>query len=295
MTASLSLLLKAVLPLTLILVGGCNSSLDDEVITFKGLIVSENSLSTRENGQREVYTVKLSVEPKGTVTVTPESGDESVATVSAALSFDTANRESPKDVTLTTVNNDIDEDTDRSATITHAVEGGDYALVTAGDVTVTATDNDMRGVAFGSLNSDDPPTLAVYEHAGTRTYKIKLTSKPTDNVEVSFSSQNVGALTVPGTALTFTSADWNSFKNVSIMPINNDVEATGTGILTIIITHTFVGGGYNSVTAPLSVLILDDDTPASEMAARSANTLSSLGRGGGGPLLRPLIPLTLKD
>ena len=171
MTASLSLLLKAVLSLTLILVGGCNSSFDDddEVITFKGLIVSESSLSTRENEQREVYTVKLSVEPTGTVTVTPESGDESVATVSAALSFNATNWDLPKDVTVTTVNDHVDNDTDRSTTITHAVqvEGSNSLPADDATVTVTATDDDRKGVTLSTQS------INVVE-GGTITYTIKL-------------------------------------------------------------------------------------------------------------------------
>ena len=182
-----------------------------------------------------------------------------MATVpNTALIFNADNWESPKTVTVTTVNNDIDEDTDRSTTITHAFVGGGYNSV-SGSVTVTATDNDMRGATFDNkvgTNNNGLPNINILE-SETKIYGIKLTSKPTGNVDVSFSSSNVGVLTVPSTAFTFTSADWDGFKNVLITPINDDV-ASGITIHTI--THTFVGGDYNSVTAPLSVTLVDLDS-----------------------------------
>ena len=268
MTASLSLLLKAVLSLTLILVGGCNSSFDDddEVITFKGLIVSESSLSTRENGQREVYTVKLSVEPTGTVTVTPESGDESVATVSAALSFNADNWDLPKDVTVRTVNNDIDEDTDRSTTITHAVqvEGSNSLPADDATVTVTATDDDRKGVTLSTQS------INVVE-GGTITYTIKLNSEPTGSVTVTPESSATGVATVSA-ALAFDADSWNSPKTVTVRTVNNDIDEDTDRSATI--THAVEGGDYASVTADdVTVTATDDDRKGVTLSTQSINVV----------------------
>ena len=268
MTASLSLLLKAVLSLTLILVGGCNSSFDDddEVITFKGLIVSESSLSTRENEQREVYTVKLSVEPTGTVTVTPESGDESVATVSAALSFNATNWDLPKDVTVTTVNDHVDNDTDRSTTITHAVqvEGSNSLPADDATVTVTATDDDRKGVTLSTQS------INVVE-GGTITYTIKLNSEPTGSVTVTPSSSATGVATVSG-ALGFDAESWNSPKTVTVRTVNNDIDEDTNRSATI--THAVEGGGYASVTAgDVTVTATDDDGKGVTLSTQSVSAV----------------------
>ncbi len=117
-----------------------------------GVILSTSAVTVTEaagSSNTANYTVKLSIQPSGNVTVTPTSSDTSVATVSpASLIFTTANWNSVQTVTVTGV--DDSSDGERSTTISHTVTGADYASVSAASVVVTLTDDD-----------NSPPTGAV--------------------------------------------------------------------------------------------------------------------------------------
>ena len=173
-----------------------------------------------------------------------------MATVpNTALTFNADNWESPKTVTVRTVNNDIDEDTDRSTTITHAFVGGGYDSV-SGSVTVTATDDDSKGVTL-------PTQPLSAEEGQTTTYTIRLNSEPTGSVRVTPSSSATGVATVPNTALIFNADNWESPKTVTVTTVNNDIDEDTDRSTTI--THAFVGGGYDSVSGSVTVTATDND------------------------------------
>ena len=127
-----------------------------------GVTVSVTQLTVTEasgTGRTATYTVKLNTQPTGDVTITPSSSQESAATVSGALTFTTANWSTEQTVTVTGVDDAVDQgDTDRTATISHTVSGGDYADVSAGSVSVTVTDDDTAGITVSRLAS--PFTVA---------------------------------------------------------------------------------------------------------------------------------------
>ncbi len=141
---------------------------DDE----RGVVISEASVSVRESddttnqNRREdqaTYTVKLASEPTGgAVTIAVASADTNAATVSpVSLVFDAGNWSEAQIVTVSGVNDDIDNTNDRRTTrITHGVSasGTDYSLVTAAPVAVTVTDDD--GPPTGVTLSVNPASVA---------------------------------------------------------------------------------------------------------------------------------------
>ena len=104
----------------------------------RGVTVSAETLAVNE-GSSGTYTVKLDSEPTASVTVTPSSGNSDV-TVSSALTFTTTNWSTAQTVTVTAAHDS--DAVDDSATISHAVAGGDYGAVTATSVTVTVDDDE---------------------------------------------------------------------------------------------------------------------------------------------------------
>ena len=146
-----------------------------------GVRVSRREARVAENGGMETWTIVLDSQPTGTVTVTPASSDDTIATVSAPLTFTTGNWNQPQTVTVRGINDDLDNDGDqRSATISHAASGGGYDGVQVDDVTVTVRDDD----------DDVPPTvISILRHdpAGKVTDADALTwrvtfSEPVQNV-----------------------------------------------------------------------------------------------------------------
>ncbi len=111
---------------------------DDE----RGVTVSTPTLTVPEGGTA-IYTVVLQSQPTATVTVTPSvSGDADVTVSPSSLSFGTGDWHTAKTVTVSAAQ-DADGDDD-SATVSHAVSGGDYASETASDVSVTVSDDDTE-------------------------------------------------------------------------------------------------------------------------------------------------------
>ncbi len=104
---------------------------NDEV----GVTVTPTELTVDE-GSAGSYTVALESEPLAPVTVTPSSSAATAATVSGALVFTAADWATPQTVTVTGVE-DEDSLEDTSATVLHAVSGGDYDGVAADSVAVT--------------------------------------------------------------------------------------------------------------------------------------------------------------
>ena len=106
-----------------------------------GVSVSRTSLNLNE-GQMDTYTLVLDTQPaSGPVTITSTlTGDDSgaVSVSPASLTFTTSNWDTPRAVTVTTVE---DEDAnDEMVTISHSVSG--YGSVTADDVMVTVREVD---------------------------------------------------------------------------------------------------------------------------------------------------------
>ena len=236
----------------------------------RGVTVSKTTVSADEDGGTDTYTVVLDSEPTGSVTVTPASGDTSVVTVSTALTFTASNWSTPKTVTVTGVDDDIDNATNRTATVSHTVSGADYASVTAANVTATASNDDTRGVTVSST------AVSADEDGGTATYTVVLDTEPTGNVTVTPSSGDTGVATVSG-ALTFTASDWSTPKTVTVTGVNDDIDNVTNR--TTKVSHTVSGADYaDAAAAVVTATTTDDDTrgvavsPASASASENGGT-----------------------
>ena len=112
-------------------------------IDTRGVTSSVPELNLREGGIA-TYTLVLDTKPTGTVTVRPSvTGNTDVTVSPSQLGFTTSNWNRPKTVTVR-AGQDLDREAD-SATVSHVVTGADYGDndVTASDVAVTVTDDDV--------------------------------------------------------------------------------------------------------------------------------------------------------
>ena len=264
------------------------SAVDDET---PGVVVSATEHSLSENGGTSTYTLALTAAPTGTVTVTPASADRSVVTLSfvdtsgaGGLSFTTSNWSSPQTVTITGVDDRLDNRADRTTTISHDVQGGGYDGVSASTVNVTAEDDDDAGILLGDgetvlLEEGDEPVVLDYT--------IALTSKPSGLVTVRISdllgNSDVSCDTdlategMQNTLIfpTTTGGDdgWNVPRPVRIV-VQSDFDAEDDYAR---LRHTASGGGYDAVTGDLAVDIADNDQPARVTLSRSSLSASEGG------------------
>ena len=217
---------------------------------------------TLVEGTTGTYTVVLASKPGGSVTVTPESDDKDVATVSGALTFTTDNWSAAQTVTVTGVENSV-AGVGSSATVSHGVQG--YGTVTAGGVTVTVTDNDSAGVTVSATG------LTVVEGA-TGTYTVRLNTKPGGNVTVTPTSSPLTVATVSA-ALTFTTDNWDAVQTVTVTGVNNELDAAD-GSATV--SHGVTGYGLVTTAMSVSVSVTDDDE--SPVLASLADVTLKLGQ-----------------
>ena len=136
----------------------------------RGVTVSKSELDIAE-GDDGVYTVVLTSEPTGTVTVTPvrSSGDTDV-TVSGALTFTVGNWSTAQTVTVSAAQDG--DAVDDTAQIGHTVSGADYGSETAGSVTVTVDDDETA--SSGVTLSVSPDSVSEGASATTVTVTARL-------------------------------------------------------------------------------------------------------------------------
>ena len=118
-------------------------------------------------------------------------------------------------------------------------------------VDVTIVDNDGRGLDFSRLS-------LVVDEGGSETYEVALSSQPTETVEVTLTVSGAPEVTVSPEALTFTTADWDQAREITVSaaldPDTDDGDAT--------ITHAASGGDYVGVMGEVAVTARDDRVDA---------------------------------
>ena len=123
-----------------------------------GLALPSDVVTPTAGGAAAVYTVALTREPAGAVTVTVTSDNGDVTVAPSPLTFTMGNWNVAQPVTVTAAL-DTDEVAD-AATLAHAASGGGYDGVT-GTVAVAVDDRRVTGIPLGGA--------AV---AGTKTYRV---------------------------------------------------------------------------------------------------------------------------
>ena len=138
-----------------------------------GIIVNPSSgLTTTEALGTATFAVVLNSQPTADVTIGLSSSDTTEGTISlSSLTFTTANWNIPQIVTITGVNDALD-DGDIAYTIVTAAatsSDGNYNGLNASDVSVTNTDNDTSGITVTPTSG-----LTTTEAGGTATFTVVL-------------------------------------------------------------------------------------------------------------------------
>ena len=213
---------------------------DDE----RGVTVTPTSLAVPEAGSG-TYTVALTSQPTGTVTVTPSVSGNSEVTVSGALTFTTVNWGTAQPVTVSAAA-DTDAVND-AATVTHAVAGGDYGTETASDVAVTVTDDET--VSTGVVLSVNPETVS--EDAGATVVTVTGTLNHAPRLAETVVTLTVGATTDTATEGT----DYGTIGSLTLTIAAG--SASGTQTFTLLPTDDDVAGADRALTVDGSVTGLD--------------------------------------
>jgi len=199
-------------------------STDQRVGQPPGIVLSESRVTVAENGHGNSYTVKLNRRPVSPMSVLLDVDDLTAATVSRSqLLFGPGNWDIPQTVTVTGVDDDVDNPGGRrQTTIRHTARGGGFGRADEQRVAVTVTDD---GDAAGLVIS--PTTLLVAGGGGSGGYSVRLKSQPAADVRVTVASSddqkatvNTGTRVVSGdqvwSVLSFNSVNWRHPQTVAV-------------------------------------------------------------------------------
>ena len=212
----------------------------------KGVRISPRALTVTEGAAAASYSVVLTTEPTGTVTITlrglAAAREQSLEVNPTSLTFNQRNWKNSQVVTVRAAEDD--DATGGEVTLMHAVNGGGYDGIMPSNAVVTVRDNDSAAIIVST------PSLEMAQ--GTRrTYTVVLGSKPAEDVSVEIGNAPTG-VTVSPTPLVFTPDNWSTPRTVTVHAAA-DAQAT-----TEPLTHT--AAGYVSPDPPLSLTVKSSST-----------------------------------
>ncbi len=242
-----------------------------------GITVSSISGPTAESGTTATFTIVLNSKPTSSVAVALSSNDLTEGTVfPGSVTFTTANWNIPQTITVTGVNDDVQDGNISYLIVTSQATSSDtnYSSINPADVNVSNTDNDIAGYTFSATSG-----LVTTEAGGTATFTIKLTSQPTANVTISLTSSDPGEGTVSPSSVIFTPANWNTAQTVTITGVN-DYEADGNIAYTIITTISPGSDLVYNALNPSDVSVTNNDNDVAGYAISTTSGLVTTEAGG---------------
>jgi large repetitive protein len=175
-----------------------------------GIQTNVNSLVVAElNGGSNTFQVRLTAQPDANTTVTIDPSAAGAVTLSTtSLVFTPANWDTFQSVTVTSVADD--DAVDDLLDITCSALGMADKVVG-----VTVDDDDVLAI------TTTPSTTVAVTEGSVATVQVKLTAQPPASTTVQVAS-NDSAVTIAGSPLTFTTANWNTFQNVTLTGAQDD-------------------------------------------------------------------------
>ena len=159
--------------------------------------------------------------------------------------------ETSKDVTVTAVDDSVDDDGE-SVELTFGMLPDGVSEGATTRAVVQITDNDGKGIVLS------PTSITVTEGGGATTYTVAVGSQPTADVAVTIAGHLGTDVGLNRTSLTFTTSTWNIEQSVMTSAAQDSDSDNDSATL----SHAASGGGYAGVTAVLAVTVTDDDAKA---------------------------------
>jgi autotransporter-associated beta strand protein len=232
---------------------------NDNAAPTPGLTVTPTEgLATTEAGGSATFTIALRTQPTSNVTIPLSSSDPTEGTAStSSVTFTPANWNVPQTVTVTGVDDAVDDGDIAYSIITGLASSTDpaYQGVNSTDVSVTNVDNDTA--------ANTPPTISDIGNQTTN-----------EDVPLNGITFTVGDAETPASSLTVTATSSNTtlFPNGSITfggsgadrTISLNPAANASGTATITVTVNDGTGGLSSDTFTVTVSAVNDPPVAND-------------------------------
>ncbi|HKL07123.1 MAG TPA: Ig-like domain-containing protein, partial [Bacteroidales bacterium] len=235
-----------------------------------GIIVNPTSgLETTEDGGNDTFTIVLKSEPTATVTIGFSSSDNTEgAVLPSSITFDDSSWSTPQTITVSGLDDNIDDDDVAYNIITDAASSDDlkYSGLNPDNVSVTNIDNDVAGITITPLTG-----LITTEDGGVATFNVHLDTEPVSDITISITSNLITEGTVSPKTLIFSSEDYSE-QTVTITG-EDDVIIDGDVEYTVTVEATGGDSKYTSL-SPLTVSVTnnDNDVAGLELSKTSLST-----------------------
>ena len=239
-----------------------------------GVVVSPISGNTTEAGGTATFTVTLTAEPTGPVTIPLTSNTPTEGTVPADVTINPGQWNTGVPVTVTGVDDAIVDGDINYVIITGNVTSSDPAFnaLNGGDVAnvpVINEDNEVAGVLVSTISGN------TTEAGGTASFLVTLTAPSTDPVTVDLSSSDPSEGSVVN-SVTIPVAAWSTGVSVVVTGLDDDLDDGDIAYAIITGNVTSDNAGYNALTgaqvADVAVINEDDDTAGVIVSIISGNT-----------------------
>lgn len=196
------------------------------------IIVSRTSgIETDESGATDAFTMQLNFAPASSVSIALSSSDTGEGTVSPnSVTFTPSDWNVPRMVTITGVDDSVVDGDQFYSVITGAAVGigSGFGGVVVPDIDATNHDNDVAAIVVAPTSG-----LITTELGATATFAMHLATQPSSSVSIALSSDNTAEGTVSPSSVTFTTANWNIDRTVTVHGVD-DAAADGAQTFHII-------------------------------------------------------------
>jgi hypothetical protein len=224
-------------------------SLTNTEIDVAGITVSRTSgLVTTEAGGTDNFTMVLTSKPQASVTIPLSSSNPSQGTVSpASVTFDATNWNIAQTVTVTGVDDHIFNGDQPYTVVTGAAISTDlgYSGLDPVDVSVTNTEKDVASVTVSPASG-----LVTTELGGTATFTVVLTSIPSADVMLTFTSSDTSQGVVSPATVTLNASNWNVPQPVAVTGVRDFIAQSGGQSYTVSTAVTSADPNYNAKAVP---------------------------------------------
>jgi len=226
--------------------------LDDDVA---GIVVAPTTMTVNEPEGSGTFTVTLSSQPAAPVSIPLISSNDECAISPAAVTLDSTNWRSGAVVTVTAIDDSLDDGEQTCTVHTGAASssGADYGDMPADDVAVIVVDDDTAGIVI------TPTVLNLREPDGSATFTLTLSSEPAAVVAIPLSLSN-SECTISPEAVTLDSTNWRSGAIVTVTAVDDSLDDGVQACTVQTGAASSVGADYDGMHSDeLSVAVMDDD------------------------------------
>jgi hypothetical protein len=273
------------------------TNIDNDSAGITVIWTPQSGLTTTEAGGNATFAIVLNSQPTANVAIALASSDTTEGTVfPALLTFTAVNWNAPQTVTVTGVDDGIQDGNQVYAVVTAAATSTDpnYAGTDPPNVPISNTDNDSAGITVRFTPSNG---LTTTEAGGSATFTIVLNSEPTDGVTIGLSSSDLSEGTVAPASVTFTALNWNAPQSITVTGVDDTIRDGNVVYSIVTAAATSSDANYQGMNPP-DVPCTNTDNDTAGVTVTAAPGLSTTEAGGTATFtirltVAPIAPVTI--